>query len=84
MPFRDPTAVIGTYTNAGVFCLPAGAGCIAHKLPTTPDFATWMPRATALATMPILVTADQTALVFSASAKAEGLSWAQFTHSLIS
>ncbi|MDI6775236.1 MAG: ABC transporter ATP-binding protein, partial [Verrucomicrobiota bacterium] len=33
-----------------------------------------LPRATALATMPILVTADQTALVFSSSAKAEGVS----------
>ena len=76
-------ATLGRYTAAGTFCLPKGAGCIAHGLPSTPDFATWMPRATTPATIPILATMNQTAVVFSAGAAIDGHGVAEFLHSLI-
>ena len=65
-------ATLGKYIAAGTMCLPAGAGCIAHGLPSVPEFATWMPRATTPATLPILATMNETALVFSASAGIQG------------
>jgi hypothetical protein len=76
-------ATLGKYIAAGTMCLPKGAGCIAHGLPSTPEWASWTPRATTPATIPILVTMDPTALVFSAGAAAEGVGFAVFAHSII-
>lgn len=76
-------ATLGKYVAAGAMCLPKGAGCVAHGLPSIPEFANWMPRATTPATIPILATMDQTALVFSAGAAAEGLGLGWFIHSLV-
>ena len=82
-------ALLGTFINAGVMCLPAGAGCIAHGLPTTPDFSTWMPRNAGAAAggvdtgVVVLVTANATALVFSANNVRSGEVFSAVFHSVI-
>lgn len=39
MSLRDPQALLGTFTRAGVLCLaPGGRTCVAHGLPSTPDW----------------------------------------------
>ena len=76
-------ATLGKYIAAGTMCLPAGAGCVAHGLPSIPEYASWMPRATTPATIPILATLNETALVFSASAGIQGVGLGWFVHSLI-
>lgn len=38
MALRNPAALLGTFTYAGILCLaPNGRTCIAHGLPETPD-----------------------------------------------
>jgi len=44
MALRNPSALISTYSYAGVLCLaPAGRTCIAHSLPETPDVVLFSP-----------------------------------------
>ena len=76
-------AALGKYIAAGTMCLPAGAGCVAHGLPSVPEFATWMPRATVPATIPILATMNETALVFSCAEARQGDGVAFFFYSQI-
>ena len=34
-------AILATYVNAGDNCLGLGQNCLAHSLPTAPDFVAW-------------------------------------------
>ena len=44
MALRDPAAKIATYTYSGVLCVAAaGRTCVAHGLPSTPDWFTITP-----------------------------------------
>lgn len=39
MALRDPQALLGTFTRAGVLCIaPQARTCLAHGLPATPDW----------------------------------------------
>jgi len=84
-------ALLATYTNAGAASLAGGANCFAHGLPTTPDWATFIPimagsASVAASSIPIhLVSRGATAIVAfnanGASLNAEAVF--QFVHSII-
>ncbi len=79
--------LLSTLLNVGAFCLPAGAGCILHSLPTTPDVSIWQARHTGTtadtAPSAVLVTANATALVYSSGVARPGEHFAGVFHSLI-
>ena len=82
-------ALLGTYVNSGASCMALGQNCFAHSLPTTPDWASFIPitaqgGASALSIPIHLVTRASNAVIFEnrngAGVNAEMV--AQFVHAI--
>ena len=76
-------ALLGTFLNTGVFSLGNGVNCLAHSLPTTPDFATYFP-ITATLTVPNLNSRNATSVNYNNQGSAINGEAAAFAfHSII-
>lgn len=77
-------ALLGTFTDVTVLCLAGNAsGCLAHGLPTQPDWAVYQPTGT-IGALACLVTRGNSAIWwFNAGGSATpGQSISQFVHSI--
>ena len=81
-------AVLGTFTAVTNTCLANGVNCVAHGLPTTPDWANYLPVGTgaaAPASVPLhLISRSNVAILFgngNPGINAEFV--AQFVHSIM-
>lgn len=77
-------AVLGTFTNVTTLCLAGNAaGCLAHSLPTQPDWAVYQATGT-IGALPCLVTRGAAALWWhnAGGSATPGESISQFVHSI--
>lgn len=75
--------LLGTYIYAGLFSLGSAATCVAHGLPSTPDWVGYTPITSNTTATIVLLTRGATAVVLSASQAVQGEIFAPFCHSVI-
>jgi len=81
-------AILGTYIDAGAACLASGLTCIAHSLPTVPDFAVSqiMAHGANAASIPIFLESRTAAVVIWRNGNGAGIDnehFVIFCHSII-
>ena len=75
--------LLGTYIHAGLFSIGAAATCVAHGLPSTPDWIGYIPITSNTTANIVLLTRGSAAIVLSAAQAVQGEVFAIFAHSLI-
>ena len=81
-------ALLGTYIDAGVSCLASGLTCVAHSLPTIPDFSVYqaLSQGANAISVPVSLESYTAAAVIWRNGNGAGINGTQFllfAHSII-
>lgn len=82
-------ALLGTYIDAGVSCLASGLSCVAHSLPTIPDFSVYQvlsQGAASAISVPVTLESYTASLVIWRNGNGAGINGTQFlmfAHSIV-